>query len=450
MTRIFSVWAGRTFAALSHRHFRILFAGTLFATTAYMMMFVAMSVVAFDLGGTNTAVGFVGMGTGISMLVGGPFGGVIADRVNRKRLIVLGQGAGAAILALTGALLLLGLLDLFLFFLLTLILGATFVFMGPARHAFTRDIVGPRLVGNAVALNQLAHSWGQPFAPMLAAFLIDSALGGGGTYVIMGALVSVGVFTMAVMPNQQEESGEPRKSIAADLVAGARYVFKRPDLRLMIMLFAAAVVIGYLFRVLTPALLELHLDRKATDMGLMMLVNGLAAAGIALLVAGFAASRWAWPLILGLMVLMGLGYLALSQSQTYAAAVASMALLGPGLQGPVLLLQAKLVMAAEPAYLGRVTAFSMMSWGISSFMGMPAGIAADALGEREVLAGVGLLTFVVVALGVLGWMRWGRDAEQLGIDLAAPARGVTVGPILPPHPVGLRPTALMSAQKVSR
>ena len=104
MRRIFSAWSGRTFEALSHRHFRILFAGTLFATTAYMMMFVAMSVVAFDLGGTNTAVGFVGMGTGISMLLGGPIGGAVADRVNRKRMIVLGQGAGAAILVLTGAL----------------------------------------------------------------------------------------------------------------------------------------------------------------------------------------------------------------------------------------------------------------------------------------------------------------------------------------------------------
>ena len=443
---MFYAWRGRTFAALSHKHFRLLFAGTLFATTAYMMMFVAMSVVAFDLGGTNSAVGFVGMGSGIAMLVGGPFGGVIADRVNRKRLIVLGQGAGALILVLTGLLLLLGVLNLLLFFLFTLILGASFVFMGPARHAFTRDIVGPRLVGNAVALNQLAHSWGQPFAPMFAAFLIDTALGGGGTYVIMGALVSVGVFTMALMPNQQQESGEPRKSMAADLVAGARYVFQRPDLRLMILLFAAAVVIGYLFRVLTPALLELHLDRKSTDMGLMMLVNGLAAAGIALLVAGFAASRWSWPLILGLMVLMGLGYLALSQSQSYGAAVASMALLGPGLQGPVLLLQAKLVMSSEPAYLGRVTAFSMMSWGVSSFMGMPAGIAADALGEREVLAATGLITFLVVALGIVGWMRWARQPQELGIDLRIPAP-----PELPlPPPVGLRPTALMSAQKPSR
>ena len=446
---MFYAWRGRTFAALSHKHFRLLFAGTLFATTAYMMMFVAMSVVAFDLGGTNSAVGFVGMGSGIAMLVGGPFGGVIADRVNRKRLIVLGQGAGALILVLTGLLLLLGVLNLLLFFLFTLILGASFVFMGPARHAFTRDIVGPRLVGNAVALNQLAHSWGQPFAPMFAAFLIDTALGGGGTYVIMGALVSVGVFTMALMPNQQQESGEPRKSMAADLVAGARYVFQRPDLRLMILLFAAAVVIGYLFRVLTPALLELHLDRKSTDMGLMMLVNGLAAAGIALLVAGFAASRWSWPLILGLMVLMGLGYLALSQSQSYGAAVASMALLGPGLQGPVLLLQAKLVMSSEPAYLGRVTAFSMMSWGVSSFMGMPAGIAADALGEREVLAATGLITFLVVALGIVGWMRWARQPQELGIDLRIPAPPELPLPTLPP-PVGLRPTALMSAQKPSR
>ena len=184
---------------------------------------------------------------------------------------------------------------------------------------------------------------------------------------------------------------------------------------------------------------------------MMLLVNGGAAALIALLIAGFAASRWAWPLILALMAVMGLGYLALSQAQSYGGAVAAMALLGPGLQGPVLLLQAKLVMSAEPAYLGRVTAFSMMSWGVSAFMGMPAGIAADALGEREVLAGVGLLTFVVVALGVVGWLRWVRGAQPLGIDLSQPAAREAPAPILPtPAPVGLRPTALMSAQKASR
>ena len=219
----------------------------------------------------------------------------------------------------------------------------------------------------------------------------------------------------------------------------------------MLLLFASTVVLGFMFRVLTPALLVLHLDRSATDMGLMMLVNGLAAAAVALLVAGLATSRWSWPLILSLMCLMGLGYLVMSQAQTYGAAVASMALLGPGLQGPVLLLQAKIVMSTEPAYLGRVTAFTMMSFGLSSLLGMPAGIAADALGEREVLTGVGLLTFVIVALGVLGWMTWGRSSSAIIPDLATTpdlrgaALPAAVGAL--PPPVGLRPTALMSAQK---
>ena len=253
MRRSISGWRANTFLALEHPQFRILFAGTLFATLAYMMMFVAQSVVSYDLGGSNSAVGLVAMGTGISMLIGSPWGGVIADRVNRKRLIVLGQGSGAVMLALTGVLLLLDLVNLPLMFILTLILGATFVFMGPARNAFTADIVGPRLIGNAVALNQLAHSWGMPVAPMIAALLLESAAGGGGTYVVMGVLVSIGVLSMAVMPNTGRPQQTESRSPLSDLLDGVRYVTQRPHLRLMLLLFMATVVIGFMFRVLTPA-----------------------------------------------------------------------------------------------------------------------------------------------------------------------------------------------------
>ena len=459
MRRSIRSWSSNTFLALEHPQFRILFAGTLFATLAYMMMFVAMSVVSYDLGGTNSAVGLVTMGTGISMLIGSPWGGVIADRVNRKRLIVLGQGAGAVMLALTGVLLLLDLVNLPLLFILTLILGATFVFMGPARNAFTADIVGPRLIGNAVALNQLAHSWGMPIAPMIAAFLLESAAGGGGTYVVMGVLVSVGVLSMAVMPNKGKPRQTQNRSPVTDLMDGVRYVAHRPQLRLLLFLFMATVVIGFMFRVLTPALLEQHLDRESTDMGLMMTVNGIASALLAIAVAGAATSRWSWPLIFVLMGVMGLGYLVMSQAQTYGWAVASMALLGPGLQGPTLLLQAKIVMNTESAYLGRVTAFTMMSWGISSVGGGPAGVAADLLGEREVLAGVGLVSFVVVGLGVLGWMAIRKQeaaAPQVRLTPETDLRGAQLAPeraqngeqVTPP-PL-LRPVGLMSGQKLNQ
>ena len=462
MRRSIHGWKSNTFLALEHPQFRILFAGTLFATLAYMMMFVTMSIVSYDLGGTNSAVGLIAMGTGISMLIGSPWGGVIADRVNRKHLIVFGQGAGAFVLALTGVLLLLGLVTLPILFILTLILGATFVFMGPARNAFTADIVGPRLIGNAVALNQLAHSWGMPVAPMIAALLIESAVGGGGTYIVMGVLVSIGVFTMAVMPNKGKPKQSGNRSPLGDLLDGMRYIQQRPQLRLMLLLFMATVILGFMFRVLTPALLEQHLDRESTDMGLMMTVNGIASAVLAIGVAGMATSRWSWPVIFVLMGVMGLGYLVMSQAQTYGVAVASMALLGPGLQGPTLLLQAKIVMNTESAYLGRVTAFTMMSFGISSVMGGPAGFIADWLGEREVLTGVALATFVVVGIGVLGWLtirkyearapqiRLSPETDLRGAQLVAGedanGGGAVALPTMPPPPM-LRPVALMSGQK---
>ncbi|MYI03313.1 MAG: MFS transporter, partial [Chloroflexi bacterium] len=191
-----SSWRQHTFAALNDRHFRLLFVGTLFATFAYMMMFLVMSIVAYDLSGNNTAVGVIGMGVGIAMLLA-PFGGVIADRANRKWVIVIGQGGGAAMLALTGLLLLLGWLTLPLMFVLMMLLGFSFVVMGPARNAFTADLVGPRLVANAIVLSQLANTLGQPLSPFIASILVESLVGSGGTYVVMGALVAVGVFTVA-------------------------------------------------------------------------------------------------------------------------------------------------------------------------------------------------------------------------------------------------------------
>ena len=455
----FSAWRDHTFAALEDGHFRILFVGTLFATFAYMMMFLAMSVVAYDLSGTNTAVGVIGTGVGIAMLLA-PFGGVIADRMNRKWVIVIGQGGGALTLAITGVLLLLGLMTLPLMFILMLILGFTFVVMGPARNAFTADIVGPRLLGNAMVLSQLSHTIGQPFSPFIAAILLDSIAGSGGTYVIMGALVAVGVLTVAVIPNrrrhatdqQNANQAKPTKQtkqngVIADIVDGGRYVWNHKPLRLMLLMFVSAVVIGFLFRILTPAFLDQHLGRPTTDMGQLFLVNGIAAAIISFLVAGAATTRWAWPITLALVALLGVGYLVLAASQTFGQAMIGMALLGPGLQGPVMILQARIMMNTESAYYGRVMSFTMMAWGVQMVFAGPAGVLADAIGEREVFALMGLAAFVVTILGTLGWLAIRKDDRpSLPSLLPKPASPATSTNGAPNTPM-LRPVALMSGQK---
>ncbi len=457
----FQSWRLNTFAALNDGNFRILFIGTLFATFAYMMMFLAMSVVAYDLSGTNTAVGVIGTGVGLAMLLA-PFGGVIADRMNRKWVIVFGQGGGAVMLAITGVLLLLGQMTLPLMFVLMLGLGFTFVVMGPARNAFTADLVGPRLIGNAMVLSQLSHTLGQPFSPFIAAILLESAAGSGGTYIVMGALVAVGVFTVAMMPNRrrhgdtqragQQASQEPaqRSSVLADIADGARYVWRRPSLRLMLLMFVSTVVIGFLFRILTPAFLDQHLDRPTTDMGQLFLVNGIAAAIISFVVAGAATTRWAWPITLVLVALLGVGYLVLAASQTLGQAMIGMALLGPGLQGPVMILQARLMMNTESAYYGRVMSFTMMAWGVQMVFAGPAGVLADAIGEREVFALMGLAAFAVAVLGTLGWLAIRKDDRPaLPSMLPTPARAAraTTKGVAAAATTMLRPVALMSGQK---
>ena len=431
----------------------MLFAGTMFATFGYMMMMMVMAIVAYDLSGNNTAVGLIGSGVGLAMLLA-PFGGVIADRVNRKRLIVFGQGMGASMLVLTGLLLALDLMTLPLMFVMMTLLGFTFVVMGPARNAFTADLVGPRLIGNAVVLNQLASTWGQPFSPFIAAIALDSFMGAGGTYMMMGALVSVGVLSMVVMPNrgkvQAADYGADGvvRGVLRDIADGGRYVWCRPSLRLMLLVFVASVVIGFLFRTLVPALLEQHLGRASTDMGPLLLVYGLAAAAVSIVVAGAATTRWAWPTVLAMIALMGVGYLVLSQVQTYGQAMIAMALLGPGMQGPVMILQARVMMHTESAYYGRVMSFTMMSWGVQMLCGLPAGILADWLGEREVLAATGLLSFVVTGLAFLGWIAIRKDDRPppLAPVPAIASNGATATALVPSSL--LRPVALMSGQKL--
>ncbi len=466
----FQSWRQHTFAALENRHFRVLFIGTLFATFAYMMMMLVMSLVAYDLSGNNASVGLIAAGVGVAMLLA-PFGGVIADRVDRKWLIVFGQGGGAAMLLLTGLLLVFDVMTLPLMFALMMVLGFTFVLMGPARNAFTADLVGPRLVGNAIVLSQLAHTWGQPLSPFVAAILVESVIGSGGTYIVMGTLVSIGVFTVAVMPNRKNSmparsaagadasprgrtgAGATIAGVLRDIADGALYVMRRPQLRLMMLLFVSGVVLGSIFRILLPAFLDRQLGEDPNDIGLLMLVYGIGAALISLVVAGAATTRWAWPVIFVMTAVMGLAYLIMAGAPNMGVLLIAMALLGPGMQGPVMILQARIMMHTESAYYGRVMSFTMMSWGVQMLVGLPAGILADLLGEREVFAGIGLAGFLVTGLGVMGWLAIRKHDQRPALPpLPTPAaaahpngNGAAV-PVLPP-PL-LRPVALMSGQKI--
>ena len=146
-----------TFSAFRLAYFRILWISTFLSFLAFFMSTVVQSVVAFDLSGRNRSVGSVVAAQGLAMLLLGPLGGALADRVRKRRLIALCQSVTAVVFLLLAFSLATQSIRVEFLALGSLVMGATFAFLGPARQALTVDLVPAESRGNALVLTQAVY-----------------------------------------------------------------------------------------------------------------------------------------------------------------------------------------------------------------------------------------------------------------------------------------------------
>tara|TARA_B100000676_G_scaffold211207_1_gene207488 strand:+ start:726 stop:1988 length:1263 start_codon:yes stop_codon:yes gene_type:complete len=392
-------WFTTTFQALSNPQFRLLWIGSLFSMLAFMMQWTVQSVVAFELGGTNSAVGLVQLGVGLCMLILGPFGGVIADRVSKKPLLFWGQLIVAGSFFVTGAMILMDVLTLTGLVLLTAVMGLVFAFLSPAQQAWVGEMVPQRTLPNAVALSQLAANGSRVAGPFVAGLLLGSSFGAGGAYIMMGTLFIGVIVTVWMLPQTHAKPASERRSVGSELMEGLRYVAASPPIRTLMLLLFATVVVGFMWQIVLPAFLERHLDRPTTDVGMVLTVNAVAALAVALPLTSIVGTRWAWPAMLGCAVLLGIGFLLLANARTFEAALIATVFMGPGLSGFMLVNNALIMSNIEPGYFGRVMSLTMLAWGLQGAMSLPFGYLADVVGERQMLAILGGTVLLVAVVG---------------------------------------------------
>ena len=143
-----------TFAAFAVRDFRLMWFGSLFSVTAFMTSFILVPSVAYELTGSYLAAGLAQMGAGVAQLLLGPIGGVIADRYPKKPLVLVGQMLPGFLIAGMGILILTDRISIPLLILTTLLMGIGFSVMGPARQAWTGEIVPRRLLATPSRCNR--------------------------------------------------------------------------------------------------------------------------------------------------------------------------------------------------------------------------------------------------------------------------------------------------------
>lgn len=389
--------AESSWAAMSSIAYRRLFFSAAIVIFGVMGQAVARGWLARDLTGTNAGLGGVMLVFGAAMLLATPWGGVAADRLP-KRVVLLG-----AVVALMASSLAIGLavvFDAIAYWMLLAASGiqaAAFAFYLPARIALISEVVEPALIRNAVVLSQMAQEAMRVVAPALAGVLIGASwFGVGGVFLLAGAASAVALLFVAALPASPTRTTVDRSPFA-EMVDAVHYVRRTPGLGLIALTTIGVVVVGFPYLTFLPALADDRFDVGALGYGIMSGVAGLGAVLAGLVNARPGTGTRPWLTIGWSGGAFGIATIALGLADNYPLALIALAAIGATGLVFQTTTQSLMLKLSDLEYHGRLQ--SMVVLGFSGFglAALPLGLLADAVTLRLTLIAMGVAVMIVSA-----------------------------------------------------
>jgi len=283
------VGAARIFAALRHHDFRLFWGGQAVSLIGTWMQIVAQSWLVLTLSNSAFVLGALGALQFLPILALSVFGGVLADRLPRRQVLLATQAISLVLAVVLGVLTQLGLVRIVWVMLLALLLGVVNAVDMPTRQAFVVDLVAPEDLRNAIALNSAAFNSARLVGPAVAGVAIG-ALGLPAAFYLNGlsfiAAIAGLIFVRA--GRRPVRRGVEAASVGEDLREGLRYVAQTPLVWLVIVLVALVGTFGMNFNVLVPVLARDVLNVGASGFGVLASAAGAGSLAAALLLAYLA------------------------------------------------------------------------------------------------------------------------------------------------------------------
>ncbi|MBM4419921.1 MAG: MFS transporter [Chloroflexi bacterium] len=405
-----SGWA-RTFAAMRHRDFAMMMAGTLPAMLAMQMGMIATGYLAFALTGSATALGLMGLAWGIPMLSLSLIGGVVADRVPRRTILLATQATIGLAAVINAVLVHTGWLQIWHLYAVALLQGTAFAFNMPARQALSADIVGREDLANAMALFNSNMNLSRVVGPAIAGFLIAvPAIGIGGVFTMMAAAYVVVLLMFWQIRGGRERTGHGGGSGIEQLRVGLAYIGSNRKLLLFMTLGFIPLALGMPYQMLMPAFAAGVLNEGPEGLGLLNAAAGVGAliGTLALASLGNFAEKARLQTYIG--ITFGLSLLLFGLAPSFLAAMLILPILG-GASASYMALNNTLVMEQTPReFYGRVMSVYMMTFSLMPLASVPFAALVDQIGARPTLAAAGALLAYIVAVVAFG-NRIGRRAS---------------------------------------
>ncbi|TAK61153.1 MAG: MFS transporter [Dehalococcoidia bacterium] len=436
----------QTFSSLSgNRDFTFLFAGNVGFFFGMQMMMILSGWLVIDEWDNPAYLGYLMATAAIPMLVLAPIGGVVSDRVDKRKLLLATQcllvvtSSAVTVLILTGA------IESWHLAVITPVSGAAFSFNMPGRQALVAILVPRDRLMNAISLSTAAMNASRIIAPPLAGLLV-APIGIGGAYVVAVAFYASSAATTAFLPPSR-----PRRlrefTFFEDFTGGFRYIRTSPLLMGLLLFATVPMIFAMPHQTLLPVFADEVWKVGSVGFGVMQASSGAGGLLGAFFVANLDSYRRKGTLMVGAALAYGALMFVFAVSPWFSLALGLMGLLGFVSMTFMTVNNTAIQMVIPDEVRGRVMSVMMMTFGLMPLGAVPAGIAAQSLGAPPVVA-AGAVLFIASTLVIFAavpsfrsldrGMEEGRDRETS--RRAAPPSGERASPVpaAAPHAHGGR------------
>jgi MFS family permease len=402
-----------TFRSLRSRNFRLFFGGQLISQTGTWLSMVTQTLLVLHLTGSGVALGLLTACQFGPMLVLGPWAGAVADRSDKRRLLITVQSLSMVQSFALGAVVLSGAASLGAIYALAVVHGVLTAFDNPARRSFVVEMVSDADLPNAVSLNSAVMTGARVLGPAVAGALVVS-VGYGWPFVVDGLSYVAVIAGLVMMRPAELNRTAPMARGRGQVRAGLRYIRSEVELFVPLVMMAIVGTLAFNFSVTVPLLVAGPLDGDETTFTVLFSVLSLGS-----LVGALATARRAAVTHRNLVVgaaTFGGSLLLLAAAPTLPVAYAVAFVVGLGSIAFLTSSTAIVQLLAGPEYRGRVLAIQAMVFLGSTPVGGPlVGWVADTAGPRAAIAlgGVACLGAVAYGAGRLG-VSWRPERPARG------------------------------------
>jgi MFS family permease len=409
----------RTFSSLKVPNYRLYFAGQSVSLTGTWMQMTAQSWLVLTLTHSPTKVGIVLALQTLPILVFAPYGGVVADRVDKRRLMVVLQIImGVQALAL-GLLTVFGAVRFWEVGVLAVILGLNNAFENSARQAFVREMVGKDELRNAITLNTVTVNAARAVGPAIGGVLI-ATVGIGVCFLFNAASFAAVVTSLLIMDTSKLWPSPPAARAKGQLREGVRYAAKTPTIAIPIMMMGVVGLFAYEFPVSLPVLAQQTFHGGSEAYGFMTATMGIGAVigGLFSAAKGRTGLR---PMILA-SVGFGLAILVCAYSPVLGVAYAALLFVGWASVSFISIGNSTIQLSSDPSMRGRAIALWQVAFQGTTPIGGPAiGWIIAGTNPRLGLAVGGVSCLAAAAGGaLLAWRHQRRETSTTAVPIGLP------------------------------